>query len=171
MIFKRQKWKVQRKTEPPGRRKPFRQGGRTGCRGEEERASTATLPQPGYGDPESQAKDSGACQGVSWAPGGFTRSLDGKEARTQAGRPGCRNGPAKHGLGHGDPMETHTGAGSTAHSQALSGSLAGGPSLEAPGGSRPPRMTTTSLGKWRVGGTSGLQALLCPMSYSCPKQP
>lgn len=109
-----------------------------GGREERRRGKHRHIATAGSWGLESQAEDSGVCWGVSGAPGRCTRRLDGKEVRMHAGRPGCRNGPTKHGLGSGDRRPT-PGQGAQHTGQALSGSLAGGPSLEAPGGSPPPR--------------------------------
>lgn len=68
---------------------------------------------------------------MSWTAGQFTRWLDAKEAKRQAGRPGNRNGPQSMVLAGETKWRPNTGAGSTAHSQALSGRLAASPSLEA----------------------------------------
>lgn len=123
--FSRQKWKVWRKMEPSGRRQTFRQGWRTGHGGKEERRGLqATLPQQGRGDPERPARVLGywtIYKTAGWKGG----QEAGREARLQ-------KRPQSMALAGETKWRPNTGAGSTAHSQAISGRLAASPSLEAP---------------------------------------
>ena len=113
-------------------------------------------------------KDQRGC----WATGQFTRRLDGKEARRQAGRPGCRNDPRAWPWlerPNGDPI-LGRGLQHTAR-PSPGGWLQVLPWRHHEAPHLPDDKLISFRGEQPVGSTSGLHVLLCPMSHSRPRQP